>query len=113
MHALPKALERTQTTFALAPIGEVTALERQWRALDRIGSHSFFTSWPWVAATLALAPRPLALITASRNGALAGLALARLSVADDIRCLRTGRKAREHRQRCDHDMFADEFIHSM
>lgn len=78
MHALPNGLERKSgtVTFALVPLGDIGALERQWRALDAVGSHSFFASWTWVSALLKNA-RGMTLLTASRGGSLAGMAVCR------------------------------------
>jgi Protein involved in cellulose biosynthesis (CelD) len=76
VHALSNGLERKSgtTTFALEPVHDLPALERQWRALDHGGAHSFFTSWTWVSALLQHAPG-LLVLKATRGGAPAGLAL--------------------------------------
>jgi CelD/BcsL family acetyltransferase involved in cellulose biosynthesis len=76
VHALPYGLERKTgtATFAVAPVGDVAALERQWRALDRSGAHSFFATWTWASALLQNAPG-MQVLKATRAGALAGLAL--------------------------------------
>ncbi|GAA0570045.1 GNAT family N-acetyltransferase [Rhizomicrobium electricum] len=76
MHALPNGLERKSgtTAFALEPVRDGPALERQWRALDRTGAHSFFASWTWASVLLRYAPG-LHVLKATRDGALAGLAL--------------------------------------
>jgi CelD/BcsL family acetyltransferase involved in cellulose biosynthesis len=77
VHALPNGLERKTgaVTFALEPVRDVPALERQWRALDETGSHSFFATWTWVSALLSCAPPGMQVLRASRGGALAGLAV--------------------------------------
>lgn len=76
MHALPNGLERKSgtTTFALEPVRDLPALERQWRTLDRTGAHSFFASWTWASALLQNTSG-LHVLKATRGGALAGLAL--------------------------------------
>jgi CelD/BcsL family acetyltransferase involved in cellulose biosynthesis len=77
VHALPYGLERKNgtATFALEQIGDVRALERLWRTLDRSGAHSFFASWTWASAILQRACGDVRVLKAMRGGALAGIAL--------------------------------------
>jgi CelD/BcsL family acetyltransferase involved in cellulose biosynthesis len=77
VHALTHRIDRVTgaVAFAFQPVGD--ALERQWRALDQSGSHSFFASWPWISAVLGQAPPGVAVLKATRGGSLAGLALCR------------------------------------
>lgn len=77
MHALQHPIDRATgaVAFAFQPVSD--QLERQWRALDQGGGHSFFASWPWISAVLGQAQPGMAVLRAMRGRSLAGLALCR------------------------------------
>jgi CelD/BcsL family acetyltransferase involved in cellulose biosynthesis len=54
------------------------ALEREWRALERLAGRGFFLSWSWIGTWLATLPADVEpfLLRAKRGGATLGIALA-------------------------------------
>lgn len=60
---------------ALPPLA---ALEREWRALERMAGRGFFLSWAWIGTWLATLPREVKpfLLRAKRSGTTVGIALA-------------------------------------
>ncbi len=66
--------------FAIESLPPLAELERSWRELDRTGTHSFFTSWPWIGTVLRTCTRKPMLLRAMRGKRLAGMAL--LTVAN-------------------------------
>lgn len=56
----------------LSPLGDLAALEIEWRALEADAEPNFFLSWAWMGAVLSLAPeRPLILRAHDGNRLLA------------------------------------------
>lgn len=62
-------------TFQLEALPPLELLEKEWRALDRHGAHSFFLSWTWIGALLRTQPGRLKLLKVLRGKETAGLAL--------------------------------------
>jgi CelD/BcsL family acetyltransferase involved in cellulose biosynthesis len=60
---------------ALPPLA---ALEREWRAQERLAGRGFFLSWAWIGTWLATLPTGVepSLLRARRNGTTVGIALA-------------------------------------
>ncbi|HXE28752.1 MAG TPA: GNAT family N-acetyltransferase [Stellaceae bacterium] len=60
------------------PLPPLPALEREWRALERVAGRGFFLSWSWIGTWLATLPPGIEpfVLRAQRGGATLGIALA-------------------------------------
>ncbi len=60
------------------PLPPPAALEREWRALERLAGRGFFLSWSWIGTWLATLPADVKpfLLRAKRGGTTLGIALA-------------------------------------
>jgi len=65
----------SRVSFDIEELPGLAELETLWRAWDRAGEHSFFTSWTWIGALLRTVQQQPSLLRAMRGGKPAGLAL--------------------------------------
>jgi CelD/BcsL family acetyltransferase involved in cellulose biosynthesis len=63
--------------LALEPLPQLDLLEHCWRALDRIGTHSFYLTWTWIGTWLRVLPPdvPATLLRATHDAETVALAV--------------------------------------